>query len=143
MKKLLLVIFSVYFSTSLAQETTLTLSKIDQNNFNIDGIISDNEINNAKILEIIYEVQPGLNSLPSQETVGYITYSDRYLYVGIKANRERIIAPLTTRDNDALWRGDFAGITIDSYGDARNNIILVSNPSGSQTDGIRLPGTSF
>ena len=143
MKKLLLVIFSVYFSTSLAQETTLTLSKIDQNNFNIDGIISDNEITNAKILEIIYEVQPGLNSIPSQETVGYITYSDRYLYVGIKANRERIIAPLTTRDNDALWRGDFAGITIDSYGDARNNIILVSNPSGSQTDGIRLPGTSF
>ena len=143
MKKLLLIIFSVYFSTSLAQETTLTLSKIDQNNFNIDGIISNNEINNAKILEIIYEVQPGLNSMPSQETVGYITYSDRYLYVGIKANRERIIAPLTTRDNDALWRGDFAGITIDSYGDARNNIILVSNPSGSQTDGIRLPGTSF
>ena len=143
MKKLLLIIFSVCFSTSLAQETTLTLSKIDQNNFNIDGIISNNEINNAKILEIIYEVQPGLNSMPSQETVGYITYSDRYLYVGIKANRERIIAPLTTRDNDALWRGDFAGITIDSYGDARNNIILVSNPSGSQTDGIRLPGTSF
>ena len=52
MKKLLLVIFSVYFSTSLAQETILTLSKIDQNNFNIDGIISDNEINNA--VRILY-----------------------------------------------------------------------------------------
>jgi len=143
MKKLLLVIFSVYFSTSLAQETTLKLSKVDQNKFNIDGVISEDEINKAKILEIIYEAEPGLNTTPSQETTGYITYSDKYLYVGIKAKRERVIAPLTTRDNSALFRGDFAGITIDSYGDARNNILLISNPSGSQTDGIRLPGTSF
>ena len=47
------------------------------------------------------------------------------------------------RDNSVLFRGDFAGITIDSYGDARNNIIIMSNSSGSQNDGIRLPGTSF
>ena len=143
MKKFLLIFFSLYFSASLAQETTLVLNKIDRNIFNIDGVISEDEINKAKTLEIIYEAEPGLNSMPSQETTGYITYSDKFLYVGIKAKRERVIAPLTTRDNSALFRGDFAGITIDSYGDARNNILLISNPSGSQTDGIRLPGTSF
>lgn len=143
MKKFLLIIFSLYFSTSSAQETTLVLNKIDQNTFNIDGAISEDEINKAETLEIIYEAEPGLNSMPSQETTGYITYSDKFLYVGIIAKRERVIAPLTTRDNSALFRGDFAGITIDSYGDARNNILLISNPSGSQTDGIRLPGTSF
>ena len=143
MKKFLLIFSSLYFSTSLAQETTLVLNKIDQNKFNIDGVISEDEINKAKILEIIYEAEPGLNTTPSQETTGYITYSDKYLYVALKAKRERVIAPLTTRDNSALFRGDFAGITIDSYGDARNNILLISNPSGSQTDGIRLPGTSF
>jgi len=143
MKKFLLIFFSLYFSASLAQETILVLNKIDQNIFNIDGVISEDEINKAKTLEIIYEAEPGLNSMPSQETTGYITYSDKFLYVGIKAKRERVIAPLTTRDNSALFRGDFAGITIDSYGDARNNILLISNPSGSQTDGIRLPGTSF
>ena len=143
MKKFLLIIFSFYFSNSISQETTLVLNKIDQNKFNIDGVISEDEINKAKILEIIYEAEPGLNTTPSQETTGYITYSDKYLYVALKAKRERVIAPLTTRDNSALFRGDFAGITIDSYGDARNNILLISNPSGSQTDGIRLPGTSF
>ena len=143
MKKFLLIIFSFYFSNSISQETTLVLNKIDQNKFNIDGVISEDEINNAKILEIIYEAEPGLNTTPSQETTGYITYSDKHLYVALKAKRERVIAPLTTRDNSALFRGDFAGITIDSYGDARNNILLISNPSGSQTDGIRLPGTSF
>ena len=143
MKKFLLIIFSFYFSNSISQETTLVLNKIDQNKFNIDGVISEDEINKAKILEIIYEAEPGLNTTPSQETTGYITYSDKYLYVALKAKRERVIAPLTTRDNSVLFRGDFAGITIDSYGDARNNILLISNPSGSQTDGIRLPGTSF
>ena len=143
MKKFLLIIFSFYFSNSISQETTLVLNKIDQNQFNIDGVISEDEINKAKILEIIYEAEPGLNTTPSQETTGYITYSDKYLYVALKAKREKVIAPLTTRDNSALFRGDFAGITIDSYGDARNNILLISNPSGSQTDGIRLPGTSF
>ena len=143
MKRTLLFIFSLYFSNSTAQETALILNKVDQNKFNIDGVISNEEINKAKILEIIYEAEPGLNSMPSQETTGYITYSDKFLYVGIKGKRERVIAPLTTRDNSVLFRGDFAGITIDSYGDARNNMILISNPSGSQTDGIRLPGTSF
>ena len=143
MKRTLLFIFSLYFSNSTAQETALILNKVDQNKFNIDGVVSNEEINKAKILEIIYEAEPGLNSMPSQETTGYITYSDKFLYVGIKGKRERVIAPLTTRDNSVLFRGDFAGITIDSYGDARNNMILISNPSGSQTDGIRLPGTSF
>ena len=143
MKKILLFILSLNFFNSTAQETELILNKIDQNKFNIDGVVSNEEINKAKILDIIYEAEPGLNSMPSQETTGYITYSDKFLYVGIKGKRERVIAPLTTRDNSVLFRGDFAGITIDSYGDARNNMILISNPSGSQTDGIRLPGTSF
>ena len=143
MKKYLLIISSFYFSTSLAQETNLVLNKTDQNKFKIDGTISEEEIDKAKVLEIIYEAEPGLNSMPSQETTGYITYSDKFLYVGIKAKREKVLAPLTTRDNSVIFKGDFSGITIDSYGDARNNILLISNPSGSQTDGVRLPGNSF
>ena len=110
MKRTLLFIFSLYFSYSTAQETALILNKVDQNKFNIDGVVSNEEINKAKILEIIYEAEPGLNSMPSQETTGYITYSDKFLYVGIKGKRERVIAPLTTRDNSVLFRGDFAGI---------------------------------
>ena len=143
MKNLFLILFGLFFSASFAQQTTLVLNKIDQNKFNLDGVVSENEIDGAKILEIIYEVEPGLNTMPSQETIGYLTYTDKFLYVGIKAIRKKVIAPLTTRDNSVFWKGDFAGLIIDSYGDARNNIIIISNPSGSQSDAVRLPGTSF
>ena len=64
MKKFLLIIFGIYLSNSTAQETMLVLNKIDQNKFNIDGVISEEEINKAKILEIIYEAEPGLNPIP-------------------------------------------------------------------------------
>ena len=67
MKKILLFILSLNFFNSTAQETELILNKIDQNKFNIDGVVSNEEINKAKILDIIYEAEPGLNSMPSQE----------------------------------------------------------------------------
>ena len=143
MKKFLLILLGLYVSSSLGQETTLVLNKIDESNFNKDGIISDEEIQGAKILEIIFEDTPGYNTMPSQKTKGYITYSDKFLYIGIKADRERVVAPLTPRDNSAFWRADFVGLSIDTYGDARNHIILASNASGSQNDVIRLPSESL
>ena len=55
MKKFLLILLGLYVSSSLGQETTLVLNKIDESNFNKDGIISEEEIQGAKILEIIFE----------------------------------------------------------------------------------------
>ena len=47
------------------------------------------------------------------------------------------------RDNGSLFSGDFSGINLDTYGDARNNIFLASNLYGSQFDAIRLEGTGY
>ena len=143
MKKLLVLFFIINSSFSFSQDMILELNKISEEKFILDGFVSDQEIDKAKILEAIYEETPSFNTMPSQETVGYFTYSDKFLYVGIKAKRSKVIAPLTTRDNRALWRGDFTGLAIDTYGDARNNIILSSNSSGSQGDAIRLPGIGY
>ena len=143
MKKLLLLLLILNSSYSFSQENILVLNKIQEEKFIMDGIVSDQEIENAKMLELIYEQEPGLNTLPSQKTVGFFSYSNKFLYVGVKAVRKKVVAPLTTRDNRAIWRGDFTGLSIDTYGDARNNIIINSNPSGSQSDAIRIPGISF
>ncbi len=143
MKKLLALFFIINSSFSFSQDMILELNKISEEKFILDGVVSDQEIVKAKILEAIYEETPSFNTMPSQETVGYFTYSDKFLYVGIKAKRSKVIAPLTARDNRAIWRGDFTGLAIDTYGDARNNIIINSNPSGSQSDAIRLPGIGF
>ena len=80
MKNFFLIIFLTYYSFSLCQETTLVLNKIDESNFNIDGIISDEEIQGAKVLEIIYEETPSFNTVPSKKTIGYLTYSDKFLF---------------------------------------------------------------
>ena len=143
MKKLLALFLIINSSISFSQDVILELNKISEEKFILDGVVSDQEIDEAKILEVIYEETPSFNTMPSQETVGYFTYSDKFLYVGVKAQRSRVIAPLTTRDNSAIWRGDFTGLAIDTYGDARNNIIINSNASGSQSDAIRLPGIGF
>ena len=67
MKFFLLVIFSIYCLTTLGQDTVLVLNKIEENNFNIDGIISDEEIQGAKVLKILYEETPSFNTVPSKK----------------------------------------------------------------------------
>ena len=129
MKKLLTLFFIINSLLSFSQDIILELNKISEEKFILDGVVSDQEIDEAKILEVIYEESPSFNTLPSQETIGFFTYSDKFLYVGVKAKRTKVIAPLTTRDNRAIWRGDFTGLAIDTYGDARNNIILNANPA--------------
>ena len=143
MKSFFLIILLIYCSSTLGQDTILVLNKIEESNFNMDGIISDEEIKGAKVLEILYEETPSFNTVPSKKTIGYLTYSDKFLYVGIKAYREKVTAPITTRDNGAMWNGDVAGLVFDTYGDARNHINLISNPSGSLFDAIRMPGRGF
>ena len=82
-------------------------------------------------------------SLPSLETVGYFTYSEAFLYVGVKAERIKVVSPVTSRDDMTVWTGDITGLAIDTYGDARSHIIIVSNSAGSKTDAVRTPGIGF
>ena len=63
MKKLLLLLFILNSSYSFSQENILVLSKIQEEKFIMDGIVSDQEIENAKMLELIYEQEPGLNTV--------------------------------------------------------------------------------
>ena len=67
MKNFFLIIFSIYCLTTLGQDTKLVLNKIEENNFNMDGIISDEEIQGAKVLEILYEETPSFNTVPSKK----------------------------------------------------------------------------
>ena len=42
-----------------------------------------------------------------------------------------------------MYNGDAISIELDTYGDARNQIFLVANPSGSLLDAIRLDGRGY
>jgi len=144
MKKPLILFFIVFaFGNIFSQEIQLDLIKIDESKFLLDGIVSDKEIYEAEPIDLQYEERPGYNSAPSLKTVGYFSYSETFLYVGVKAERIKVISPVTSRDDMTLWTGDFSGLAIDTYGDARSHIIIVSNSAGSKMDAVRTPGIGF
>ena len=143
MKKIFIFLLVLNISLLHSQESILVLNKVEESKFKLDGIISDDEILGASILELKYESEPGYNSEPSKRTTSFIVYSENFLYVGIRAYRDNIVSPIVPRDNGSLFSGDFSGINLDTYGDARNNIFLASNLYGSQFDAIRLEGTGY
>ena len=53
MKNFFLIILLIYYSFSIGQEKTLVLNKIDESYFNKDGIISDEENQRPKVLDIL------------------------------------------------------------------------------------------
>ena len=143
MKNIFIFLLVLNISLLHSQENILVLNKVEESKFKLDGIISDDEILGASILELKYESEPGYNSEPSKRTTSFIVYSENFLYVGIRAYRDNIVSPIVPRDNGSLFSGDFSGINLDTYGDARNNIFLASNLYGSQFDAIRLEGTGY
>ena len=55
MKKLLLLLLILNSSYSFSQENTLVLNKIQEEKFILDGVVSDQEIDGAKILRLYEE----------------------------------------------------------------------------------------
>jgi len=143
MKKLFLCFILLIGFDSYSQKTSHYLNKIDKNNIEFDGVVSDEEIKNASEISLKYEISPSYNTDAIRSTVAYINYTDTYLYVGIKAQRDRVISNIINRDDWAMYNGDAISIELDTYGDARNQIFLVANPSGSLLDAIRLDGRGY
>ena len=143
MKKTIQTIFLLFTLTCFPQQTVVKLEKTAFSEFNLDGILSDEELQNAKVIDVIYEHEPGYNTSPSYETITYLTYTDTFLYIGFKAYRDEVKADIHPRDNRSLFEDDFANIHLDTYGDARNNIGLTANLYGSQADGIRTDSNDY
>ena len=143
MKKLFLYFTLIVSFVSYSQKTSHFLNKIDRTTVKFDGIVSDEEISNAAEISLKYEISPSYNTEALRSTVAYVTYSETFLYVGVKAQRDKIISNIINRDDWAMYNGDAISIELDTYGDARNQIFLVANPSGSLLDAIRLDGRGY
>ena len=143
MKTYLLIafFFSNYFLFS--QQTVIELKKTPKSDFILDGTLSETELKNAFPIEIIYEHNPGYNTMPSYKTTGFVNYSQEFVYIAFKAFRDEVVASIHSRDNFSLFSDDYVNIHIDTYGDARNNIGLTSNLYGSQADGVRVEDSGF
>ena len=143
MNKTILLIILMSSMLCFSQNEVLNLIKTDESVFIMDGTLSEEELNNAFPIEIIYEHNPGYNTEPSYRTTGYVNYSEEFIYIAFKAYRDEVIASILSRDNMSLFNEDYVNIHIDTYGDARNNLGFSANIYGSQNDGVRVESSGF
>jgi uncharacterized protein DUF5916/cellulose/xylan binding protein with CBM9 domain len=109
----------------------------------IDGKLDDPAWQQAAVLDTFYEVYPGDNTEPKAKTVVYLTYDDRYFYVGIHAfdpEPEKIRAPFVERDN-VIGTDDNVAVFLDTRNDRRSAVELRVNPRGNQLDAVYNDGT--
>lgn len=105
---------------------------------NLDGDLSDAAWQQAAVIDRFYETQPGDNNEPKVRTVAYVTYDERYFYIGIRAEDpepRRIRAPFVDRDG-VIGTDDNIAIFLDTRNDKRSAIEIRVNPRGIQADGI-------
>ncbi len=136
MKNTLLILFLFLFAPITYSQESFSPIKDNNTRFIIDGIISDDEWNNAIEVDLDYEVNPGNNISPKEKTKVFIVYSDTHLYIGFKAyaNPKEVRASIRSRDDLGMISDDFIVVAFDTYGDSRNNYLLLANAFGSQLD---------
>ena len=143
MKNILALVLLTFSIFGFTQDKILTLVKTPASDFVIDGTLSEKELLNASQIDLVYEHLPGYNTEPSYKTVGFVNYSQEFVYIAFRAFRDDVVASIHSRDNFSLFSDDYVNIHIDTYGDARNNIGLTANLYGSQADGIRVESSGF
>lgn len=103
----------------------------------IDGILDDEAWEDALILELKYEVEPGENIAPPVRTEVLLTSNTNLLFVAFRAydpNPSQIRARLT--DRDKIWNDDFVGIVLDTFNDSRRTYNFYCNPYGVQAEKV-------
>jgi|CXWL01.1.fsa_nt_gi hypothetical protein len=101
----------------------------------IDARLDEPAWQDARRIELIYEVRPGENVKPPVDTTAYVTYDDDNVYFGFDArdpDPKAIRANLTDRDQS--FRDDFVGVILDTFNDERRGFEFFVNPLGVQMD---------
>ncbi|HKB78661.1 MAG TPA: DUF5916 domain-containing protein [Thermoanaerobaculia bacterium] len=104
----------------------------------IDGDLSDPGWKNAARIDQWVEGSPGDNTPAKVKTIAWMTFDDRYLYLGFRCedpDPKKIRAPYVERDN-VIGTDDNIAIFLDTRNDKRTSMELRVNPRGIQADGI-------
>jgi hypothetical protein len=104
----------------------------------IDGDLSDEGWKGAVRVDTWYEVNPGDNTPPKVQNVGYLTYDDKFFYAGFEfqdPEPSKIRAPLGDRDNVPSTT-DYGGVILDTRNDGKTGLLLLASPRGIQYDAV-------
>ena len=102
----------------------------------VDGKLDEPAWQAAAVIDTFFETFPADNTRPSVETIAYVTYDDRYFYLGFRAldpEPEKIRAPYVERDK-VIGTDDNIAVFLDTRNDRRSAIEFRVNPRGNQAD---------
>jgi hypothetical protein len=111
---------------------------LSSKNITIDGIMDEDIWNDALVVDLNHEIDPGTNIPAEVKTTAYVVDTGNHFVVGFKAmdpHPGKIRAFL--RDRDSGFSDDFVGVMLDTYNDERRALEFFVNPYGVQMDLIR------
>ncbi len=100
----------------------------------IDGDLGDAGWRTAARASGFAEVNPGDQVQPDVESEAWITYDAQTLYVALIAYDDPSEVRASFRERDAIFRDDYFGVMLDTYGDFSWGYELFVNPLGIQGD---------
>src|SRR6185436_12615854 len=88
----------------------------------LDGKLDDEAWRQAAVIDTFFETHPGENVEPKVKTLAYLTYDERFFYVGIHAfdpEPAKIRAPYVERDK-VMGTDDNVALFLDTRNDRRS-----------------------
>ncbi|HAG72081.1 MAG TPA: hypothetical protein DCL66_07730 [Gammaproteobacteria bacterium] len=135
------IFFAVSFcyfqdTPALAQSIGDDIPRIDHSP-KIDGILSVGEWDNATVINVNIETEPGYNTVAEVSTKAFLMEDGDVLYVAFVAEDDDIDQVRAFfRDRDGIWRDDRVGVVLDTFNDERRAYEFFVNPFGVQADRI-------
>ncbi|NNE09977.1 MAG: carbohydrate binding family 9 domain-containing protein, partial [Gemmatimonadetes bacterium] len=120
-------------------EPTLVITRTN-GPIQIDGDLDDAGWKNAAIADHFVETSPGDLTKPPVRSEAWVTYDQQNLYVALIAYDDPGEVRVSLRDRDNIYRDDYFGIMLDTYGESSWGYELFVNPLGIQGD-LRMEGT--
>ena len=101
----------------------------------IDGVLDEAAWQDATVIKVNIETEPGENIPARVETVAYVMENGASLYVAFDArDPDPGAIRAFLRDRDSAWNDDFVGIVLDTYNDERRAFQFFVNALGVQMD---------
>ncbi len=106
----------------------------------IDGKLDEEVWKQAAQFKDFLQSEPGDKTPPSRETVAYMGYDEKNLYIAFFCFDEPDKIRATVAKRDAVSGEDYVGVFLDTFDDQRRAYIFQFNPLGIQADGIKTSG---
>ena len=106
----------------------------------IDGNLDDAAWKQAAQFKDFVQTEPGERLPPSRETIAYMGYDEKHLYIAFMCFDEPEQIRATVAKRDRVGGEDYVGIFLDTFDAERRAYLFQFNPYGIQGDGIKSAG---